>query len=84
MVFFSFFWREETTPTRETVRAKEKMHKMIREGNIPPLQPFTVLEEIPVIVSYKKGTAEISKRKKRRNKKRKGKKVVISDEILTF
>lgn len=53
-------WNNDVRPSFETTRARFRIHKQIRDGDVPELRPIPLTLSLPpIIASYKKGTADL-------------------------
>ena len=58
------FWNNDIRPSYQTTRARFRLHKCIREGNVPKLRPVPLSPPPETsIASYKKGTTELVEKK---------------------
>jgi len=58
------FWNNDARPSYETTRARFRLHKCIREGNVPKLRPIPLSPPPETgIASYRKGTTELVEKK---------------------
>ena len=58
------FWNNDARPSYETTRARSRLHKCIREGNVPKLRPVPLSPPPETSIAfYKKGTTELVEKK---------------------
>jgi hypothetical protein len=56
-------WNNDERPSCETTRARFKIHKQIRDGNVPVLKSVVkVIDDQLYIATYKKGSTELYER----------------------
>jgi hypothetical protein len=56
-------WNNDERPSYETTRARFRIHKQIRDGNVPVLKPVVKVIDDPLhIATYKKGSIKLYER----------------------
>jgi hypothetical protein len=84
-------WNNDERPSYKTTRARFKIHKQIRDGNVPVLKPVVkVIDDQLYIATYKKGSIELYERQeinspsasRGRSPSREEGEVIISDTEL--
>jgi len=76
-------WNNDERPSYKTTRARFKIHKQIRDGNVPVLKPVVkVIDDQLYIATYKKGSIELYERQEINSPSREEGEVIISDTEL--